>query len=370
MPRNNVTQPWLSVITRPCNCNPSQARQNNSSNNAHPSFGPNSRRGPQPCCTNNPMAFGSRSPSEFQRRNGFEKPFNDLQLVSWVVFGLDVLVFYFIVVPSLPVAVAAIFGLFFGADAIALFWVTWVVTRIDTSDPRVMKNIYGEINPAEDLQNIDTLAHCDLCGYVDERSKHCRACNKCVRKFDHHCKWLNNCVGETNYKGFLATLGLVSGFTVTLIAFALYIIIAEPVNGSVGEYWIERYGGFHLAVPITFGCVLLLLNVPILGFCLQLIFLHIFLSCNDLTTFEYITQRVEAAETSFLDDSLPTERKFWGDWIIINKARLQRAKERFKRKREQELSQQHMENFIEEEEVEKPNEPKAEPVALNIDDNE
>ncbi|KAI8931750.1 hypothetical protein NX059_011391 [Plenodomus lindquistii] len=61
---------------------------------------------------------------------------------------------------------------------------------------------------------------CRTCKFVKPaRSKHCSICKTCVSRMDHHCIWVNNCLGRGNYKWFLALLLS----TTLLIAYGAYL---------------------------------------------------------------------------------------------------------------------------------------------------
>ncbi|XP_007426203.1 palmitoyltransferase ZDHHC3-like [Python bivittatus] len=91
-------------------------------------------------------------------------------------------------------------------------------TALDFSDLRSS----GSSNAAhQNSRNNEDWTVCNRCEtYRPPRAHHCRICHRCVRRMDHHCPWINNCVGELNQKYFIQFLfytGLASLYAMGLV---------------------------------------------------------------------------------------------------------------------------------------------------------
>ncbi|KAF2670387.1 zf-DHHC-domain-containing protein [Microthyrium microscopicum] len=67
------------------------------------------------------------------------------------------------------------------------------------------------------------------------RSKHCSLCRACVARADHHCIWVNNCLGRGNYKYFLSLL-LSTSILLAYGAYLAYVTLKPQVAENIRQY--------------------------------------------------------------------------------------------------------------------------------------
>jgi len=102
---------------------------------------------------------------------------------------------------------------------------------IDFSDNHIADGKHSAIPPPDDDWTICT--RCEM--YRPPRAHHCRICQRCIRRMDHHCPWINNCVGERNQKYFLQFLfyvGVLAVYSVILVVVSWYM---EGLDGLEGK---------------------------------------------------------------------------------------------------------------------------------------
>lgn len=98
------------------------------------------------------------------------------------------------------------------------------------------------------------LRRCRTCDvYKPERAVHCATCGHCVVKIDHHCPFINNCVGMLNQKFFIlftaygSALGVYSTLTV---AFRYYFCLDGGV--SCGTIFEGAFAMMNVSMAIVF----------------------------------------------------------------------------------------------------------------------
>lgn len=221
------------------------------------------------------------------RSNGLQLPFSPQQLSSWGIFTVDVAVFTCFCIPLVDDAEKLVIGTMLGVVSILLLAAVTLTTWCDATDPIARRQGITTTN----FGYQPALLFCNVCNsHVLPMSKHCLRCNRCVHIFCHHEEWVNNCIGDRNYRPFIAALGSVTAGTAIIVGSCVYILIRYVRNEDDTEIPVLAFVGvdrsFEL-VPAIIGS-LLMMNIPLLLLELKGIALHVVAAAHCLTLYEYL----------------------------------------------------------------------------------
>ncbi|XP_063559804.1 palmitoyltransferase ZDHHC3 isoform X3 [Gorilla gorilla gorilla] len=140
-------------------------------------------------------------------------------IVTWfLVLYAEFVVLFVMLIPSRDYVYSIINGIVFNLLA---FLALASHCRAMLTDPGAVPkgNATKEFIESLQLKPGQVVYKCPKCCSIKpDRAHHCSVCKRCIRKMDHHCPWVNNCVGENNQKYFVL-------FTMYIALISLHALI-------------------------------------------------------------------------------------------------------------------------------------------------
>jgi hypothetical protein len=141
---------------------------------------------------------------------------------------------------------------------------------------------YGQ-NASLTVKNVEKKSdgsrrYCNKCQmFKPDRTHHCKICGRCNLKMDHHCPWVNNCIGYRNHKFFILFIVYALACCIFVFVVTLTTIPAFNANTPFAE-------NFVIVLDCVISGALSIALTAFVGF-------HFFLLSNNYTTIEFLEKR-------------------------------------------------------------------------------
>lgn len=145
---------------------------------------------------------------------------------------------------------------------------------------------------ASTIGKAEYCADCEVDVKVD--SHHCAVCEQCTLRMRTHCIWVNNCIGQSNYKQLILLL-LYATLAGTVY---VYLLVAYLWGGKAPDY----LQGVTAKLVVYFHCGGILMMWTN---CVHLLGLHTLLAINGLALTD-LTKGVKIARVPCYKDFVPT----------------------------------------------------------------
>lgn len=161
----------------------------------------------------------------------------------------------------------------------------------------------------------DTAEYCSICDiYRPEKSWHCKTCNTCVLKRDHHCIIFSRCIGLLNQRYYVLYLFYLPVCIAYFTYYWYYYLVAKQMAND-GQYLNE----YHIVIPflkfitrsynnftvLELEKLMLLINIGLFFWSLSLFVFHLKNVLQGQTSHEARIYPVNCSLKSLLD---------WTNW--------------------------------------------------------